>query len=194
MQDDLHQLKSLLSSGASLGDEDWECFAGIWRPFSAKRKEVLTEVGDTEKYLYFVLEGVQRVFYLDKQGREASIVFMYPPSFAGVIDSFMLQQPSRYCFETLNPSRFLRASFRDVDAVLKSRPALQLIITQGLSQVLSGVLERLVELQCFSSEEKFSRLLTRSPHILHLVPHKYLANYIGIDASNFSKLINRVKI
>jgi hypothetical protein len=36
--------------------------------------------------------------------------------------------------------------------------------------------------------------LQRSPHILQLVPHKYLANYLGIDATNFSKLLNRVRI
>jgi hypothetical protein len=26
------------------------------------------------------------------------------------------------------------------------------------------------------------------------VPHKYIASYLGIDATNFSKLYNRVKI
>ena len=59
---------------------------------------------------------------------------------------------------------------------------------------MAGVLERLVELQCFSAEEKFRKLLRRSPHLLQLVPHKYLANYLGMDATNFSKLINKVKI
>jgi CRP-like cAMP-binding protein len=194
MKEDLQQLKALLSAIGELSDADWDVFADIWQPYNAKRKVALTEIGDTENYLYFVVEGVQRVYYFDSEGREATIVFMYPPSFGGVLDSFMLQQPSRYCFETLSPSRFLRASFNEVDALLKTRPALQGIILQGLSQVLSGVLDRLVELQCFTSEEKFSRFLKRSPHILQLVPHKYLANYIGIDATNFSKLINKIKI
>jgi hypothetical protein len=51
-----------------------------------------------------------------------------------------------------------------------------------------------VELQCFSSEEKFKALLRRSPHILGLVPHKYLADYLGINATNFSKLLNSIRI
>ena len=194
MQQDLLQLKALLDASGELSDEDWTSFAGIWQPFSARRKVALTEPGETEKYLYFVLEGVQRVYYLDSDGREATVVFMYPPSFAGILDSFMLQQPSRYCFETLSPSRFLRASFAQVDSQMKSRPAIQRLMLQGVSQALSGLLQRLAELQCFSSQEKFSSFLKRSPHILHLVPHKYLANYIGIDATNFSKLLNKVKI
>jgi hypothetical protein len=36
--------------------------------------------------------------------------------------------------------------------------------------------------------------LQRSPHILNLVPHKYLASYLGMDATNFSKLLGSVKI
>jgi hypothetical protein len=74
------------------------------------------------------------------------------------------------------------------------RPAISAMVRQSLNVTLSGVLERLVELQCFSSEDKFRRLLQRSPHILQLVPHKYLANYLGIDATNFSKFMNRVRI
>ena len=68
------------------------------------------------------------------------------------------------------------------------------LIQKGLVQALSGVLERLVEVQSFSSEERFLKLLKRSPHILQLIPHKYLANYLGIDPTNFSKLINKVRI
>ncbi len=77
---------------------------------------------------------------------------------------------------------------------MDSRPAIASLIQKGTTQALSGLLERMAQLQCFSSEEKFKTLLQRSPHILQLVPHKYLANYIGIDPTNFSKLINSVKI
>ena len=194
MQEDLQQLKTLISAIEPLNEAEWQGFSTIWSPFSAKRKEIVSETGVTEKYLYFVLEGVQRVYYLDAEGREATIVFMYPPSFAGVLDSFMLQQPSRYSFEALTPSRFLRASFAEFDKVLQHHPSLQRLILKGITQTLSGVLQRLVELQSFSSEEKFRTLLKRSPHILHLVPHKYIASYLGMDATNFSKLLGSVKL
>lgn len=194
MTEPLLQLKHLIHAIHPLPEQEWQAFASIWSPFSARRKETITAAGEREKYLYFVVEGVQRVFYFDEQNREATLVFMYPPSFGGVLDALMLQSPSRYCYETLTPSTFLRAPFADLQALMESSPALAFAIRQGLSQVLSGVLERLVELQCFSAEEKFRQLLQRSPHLLQLVPHKYIANYLGMDATNFSKLINKVRI
>ncbi|MES2727350.1 MAG: Crp/Fnr family transcriptional regulator [Bacteroidota bacterium] len=190
----LEQLKLTCNQISALTDEEWNAFSTIWKPFSAKRKEQLTLADSIEKHLYFVYEGVQRVYYFDESGREATIVFTYAPSFGGVLDSFMLQQNSKYYYETLTPSQFLIADETAVKQLMATHKGIENLIRQGISFALSGVLERLTELQCFSSEEKFKQLLKRSPHILQLVPHKYLANYIGIDATNFSKLINKIRI
>lgn len=187
-------LKNILQLKEPVSDHIWNIFTSIWHPYSAKRKEVITRTGDTEHYLYFVTQGVQRVVYFDRQEREATLVFTYAPSFGGVLDSFMLQKPSLYDYESLTPSEFIRTTYKDFHQMKVVFPHLEQIISNGLSATISGLLERMVELQCFSSEEKFKRLMQRSPHILQLVPHKYLANYLGIDPTNFSKLINSVKI
>ena len=194
MGEALSNIIKLVNAIQLLSEEEWEDFAGIWRPFSAKRKELLTRAGETEKHLYIVEEGVQRIVYFDENDKEATLVFTYPPSFGGVLDSFMMQSPSKYFFETLTPSSFLRTSFEEMQQLMDRYPGIERMIRKGITGALSGVLERIVELQCFSSEEKFRQLLKRSPHILQLIPHKYLANYLGIDPTNFSKLINSVKI
>lgn len=187
-------LKKLVDATFPLASQEWEDFANIWKPFSAKRKELVTTAGSVEKYLYFVIEGVQRVYYFDEHNREATLVFTYAPSFGGVLDSLLLQQASRYFYETLSPSTFLKAPQGDLQKLMDRYPAVAAMVQKGVTHALSGVLERQVELQCFSSEDKFKKLLQRSPHILQLVPHKYLANYIGVDPTNFSKMVNKIRI
>lgn len=159
-----------------------------------KRKIIISEPEVVEKYLYFVVEGVQRVYYFDEQNREATLIFSYPYSFSGVLDSFLLQSPSKYYFETLTNSVLLRTTYTQYQTMVKQFPEFEEFTRKATNYVISGLLERLVELQCFSSEEKFKKLLKRSPHILQYVPQKYLANYLGIDPTNFSKLMNTVKI
>ena len=194
MQEQLLQLREFIRAAYPLPDEDWQAFSGIWEPFSAKRKEIITAAGEREKYLYFVLEGVQRIYYYDERDRETTLVFTYAPSFGGVMDAMMLRQPSRYTYETLTPSLFLRAPYEEVEALMKSSPVVETMVRVGVIHALSGLLERMVEIQCYSSEDKFRKLLQRSPHILQLIPHKYLANYLGIEPTNFSKLINKIRI
>jgi CRP-like cAMP-binding protein len=194
LDEDLQTLQGFVSRIHTFSDEEWQAFLSIWRPFETKRKTILLASGETERYLYFVLEGVQRAFYISEQEKDATLVFTYAPSFSGVVDSFLLQQPSRYFMETLTSSRFIRTTFSQIDELMKRYPSFQSFIIKALSATLAGVLERQIELQCFSAEQKFVTLLRRSPHVLRLIPHKYLASYLGIDATTFSKLLGSVKL
>ncbi len=74
MPDAFSHIRKLTDAVHPLNEADWEAFRKIWTPFTAKRKEWLTCAGEKEKYLYFVVEGVQRVVYFDDQEREATLV------------------------------------------------------------------------------------------------------------------------
>ncbi len=193
-ENELDALRTAIEQIHPLDAQEMFALLAIWRPLEVKRKVMLIAAGEQASHIYLVQKGLQRVYYLDEHGREATLVFTYAPSFGGIIDSFLLQTPSRYYYETLTPSAFLMASFDELDRLMLRYPAIERMIRLGTTATLGGLLERLVEIQAFSSEEKFRALLKRSPHILQLVPHKYLANYLGIDATNFSKLLNRIRI
>jgi CRP-like cAMP-binding protein len=187
-------LKNFIEKIHPLPQQDMERLLTHWQPLTVKRKTILTVSGETERYLYFVLEGVQRAFYIGDTNKEATIVFTYPPSFSGIADSFLTQTPSRYFLETLTASRFLRIHHELVAQYMQDFPAIQQLFFKATALALAGSLERHVELQCFTNEEKFKTLLKRSPHILNLVPHKYIASYLGMDATNFSKLLATVRL
>lgn len=192
MNEGIAVLQNLINQIYPISAEAMEEMCAIWTPFEVGRKELITRAGETERYIYVVLEGVQRVYYNDEQDREATILFTYTPSFGGVLDSFLLQTPSRYYYESLTPSQFLRTTYQQFNTVRNRHHSAEGLVSKGLAGVISGLEERLVEIQCFSSEDKLRSLLKRSPHILQLVPHKYLASYLGIDPTNFSKIISRI--
>jgi CRP-like cAMP-binding protein len=191
---EIELLKQFVQQISPLPEEELERFTADWQPLTVKRKTLLTAAGETERYIYFVVEGLQRAFYVGEGNKEATIVFTYPPSFSGVADSFLTQTPSLYFLETLTASRFLRISYDTVEQMMQTSPLIQKFLFTATAFALKGALHRHVELQCYTNEEKFRTLLQRSPHILNLVPHKYLASYLGMDATNFSKLLGTVKI
>ncbi|HEU0111327.1 MAG TPA: Crp/Fnr family transcriptional regulator [Flavisolibacter sp.] len=188
------QLQLFINQVHPLKEKEWTAFENIWQLAACKRKTLLTAAGDKERHLYFVMEGVQRSFYVSKKGVEITTVFTYPFSFSGVADSFLTQTPSLYFLETLTASRFLRTTYQQLSELMEQYPSIQQLILKATSLALKGALERQVELQCFSAEEKFRQLLTRSPQVLNLIPHKYLASYLGIDAATFSRLLGTVRI
>jgi CRP-like cAMP-binding protein len=190
----IDKLKEIVYKVHPLAGNEWDDLSRIWLPVSYKRRTLLTAAGEVEKNLYFVTAGVQRAFYLETGHPESTIVFTYPYSFSGVADSFMTQTPSKYFFETLTASDMLRTSFHQVNELMDKYHNVERWVRKATAFALMGTLERQVELMSFTAEEKFRTLLKRSPHVLQIIPHKYLASYLGLDPSTFSKLLSTVRI
>jgi hypothetical protein len=194
MQQHHDALRKFVFAIHPLAEDEWLAFVDGWQEVRYKRKAMLTASGEIERRLYFVLEGVQRAFYVGEGQQEATIVFTYPHSFSGVADSFLMQKPSNYFLETLTASHFLETSYAHIQQLMNRFHNIERLIRIAASAALMGALERQIELTCFSAEQKFSALMKRSPHVLNLIPHKYLASYLGMDASTFSKLLATVRI
>ncbi len=191
--DQLRLLKAFFNNVPGLSDEFFDAMLPKWKARHYKRKTVITAEGDVELLLYFVIEGVQRCYTLHHD-KEFTTVFTYPHSFAGVIDSFLLQTPAALTFETLTSSKLLYISHHDFFALADLHPQLDKWMRIMLAHTLSGVLVRNKELSMFSAAEKLSSLFARSPHLFNLIPHKYIASYIGVEKTTLSKMMNNIKL
>lgn len=193
MADYVEILRKLVNSFGEVDETAFAAFAAPWTEVKIKRKQIITRQGDTEKYLYLVLDGVQRACRTHGD-KEVTLVFAYTGSFSGVIDSFFLQQPSAFYLEALTDGVCLRIHYNDMALLMEQHRSIERWVRLAITRVLADTLQRHIEILSFTAEEKFTALLRRSPHVLNLVPHKYLASYIGVDPTNFSKLLGKVRL
>jgi len=164
-----------------------------WTPHHAPRKTLLTSAGQIEKYLYFVQEGFQKSYYLH-DGKAHVMAFTYPPSFSGIPESFLTQTPSHYFLETLTDSHFLRINYEKHQEMLTKHRPIETLFRKATEWVLIGMIHRHYEWMALDMESRFRAFAKRSPHLLNQLPHKDIASYLRIDATNFSKLIASVRI
>lgn len=160
-----------------------------WQEVSFRRNEVLTQPGQVQRDMLFILEGLQRSYYI-KDGREYVIAFTYPPSFSGIPESFLTRQPSRYFLQAVTDGAMLKLPWERLEAACQEFPSIERLLRQATAQVLGGLVQRHYELLAFTMEERFMAFMERSAHLINLVPHKQLASYLGMDPTNFSKLLN----
>ncbi|MEM6346090.1 MAG: Crp/Fnr family transcriptional regulator [Bacteroidota bacterium] len=185
---DLEILHKLVFSAQRLSPPVWEEFTAAWEEMSLGRKQFLTQPGEVERYLYVVLEGVQRGYCLQGQ-REITVAFTYAPSYSGIPESFLSQQPSAYFLETLTDSRFLRISRESLARLCDRHHMVERwgrLIAEG---VLVGLATRQREIMAFSAGEKFAAFMSRSRHLLQQIPHKYIASYLAMQPETFSRLL-----
>ena len=189
----MHDLSTFLSQFYKTDSTILEEYVSQWTAYSSPKKAILTEQGQTERYLYFVKEGMQKSYYLN-DGKEHIMFFAYAPSFSGVMESFFMQSPSRYYLETISDSLFLRLAYTKHQELISQYRELETLFRKTTEQLLFGVIERHHELMAFSAEDRLKNFLKRSPHLLNTISQKDLASYLRIDPTNFSKMINRIRI
>jgi CRP-like cAMP-binding protein len=173
--------------------DDYDLLTGNLKSKNFKKGEVITAPGQVQKELYFVKKGVQMSFF-DAQNKPQVIAFTYSPNLCAIPESFNLQSPSKYFLTALSDSEMEYITFGDLQVILNNSHPLERLFRKMTELVLAGILNRHVELHTLSIEERFKNFCERSPHLLQLIPHKYIASYLGIDPTNFSKLYNSVKI
>lgn len=186
-------MKEFLSKIHAIKDHILEDYLSHWTAYSIPKNTLMTEKGDTERYMYFVLSGIQKSYYLNND-KEHIIAFTYSPSFSGIPESFLNQSPANYFLKTITDSKFLRISFEKHQALMSKHRSIETLFRKGTELLLIDTLNRYYELMAFDIETRFKNFTTRSPHLLQMVSQKDLASYLRIDPSNFSKLLGTVRI
>lgn len=186
-------MKKFLLAFYELNEKVLEEYLSHWSEYSVPKKTIITACDRTEHFLYFVKEGIQKSYYLN-EGKQHVMFFAYAPSFSGIVESFLTQTPSKYYLEAITDSTFLRIPYAKHAQLIKENRELETLFRIITEQFLIGIIERHHQLMAFNAETRFKKFAKRSPHLLNMVSQKDVASYLRIDPTNFSKLINTVKI
>ena len=187
---DLYQYFNLFHT---ISEQDFEQFCLHLKPREFSKGEYIIKEGQVQKELLFVRSGYQMSFF-NHHGKAHVVAFTYPPGLCSIPDSFLLQKPSAYFLQCITDSAFDAMSLETLESIFDEQPAVERLFRKITERILIGLIQRHVDLHVLTIEERFRAFASRSPHLLHLLPHKYIASYLDIDPTNFSKLFNSVKI
>ncbi len=177
----------------SLSEKDINVLTSRLKPRKYAKGDVIIAPGDIQKELFFIKSGVQMSFF-ETDHKTHVIAFTYPPNLCAIPESFSFQTPSTYFLTCLTDSEMDSITYTDLQEVLDQSHPLERLFRKMTEAVLAGMINRHIELQSLTMEQRYRAFCTRSPQLLSLVPHKYIASYLGMDATNFSKLYNSIRI
>lgn len=175
-----------------IGTADYELLTRNLKTKTFKKGDFITLAGQTQRELYLVKSGAQ-MSYFDTENKTHVMAFTYPPNLCAIPESFQFQTPSKYFLTCLTDSELDYITFDELQKLFDQSQQIERLFRRMTEAVLAGMINRHIELHSMTIEERYKTFCQRSPHLLQLVPHKYIASYLGIDPTNFSKLFNTVK-
>lgn len=160
----------------------------LWsREFSLKRNDYLVKAGSVEKYLYFIEEGTIRVF-TEKGGEEQVIRFGYPGSIITALDSFLSEGPTLFNLQAIKECKLKAIHVQSFNDLVNSTPENTQLYLTILKQFVLQQIEREEDLLTISPEDRFKRVLKRSPGLFQEIPGKYIASYLRMTPETLSRL------
>jgi CRP-like cAMP-binding protein len=155
--------------------------------------EHLVQQGDSDNHLYFVSEGLLRLYYTTPDGKERNKAFYAEGAMLGAVSAAIKQRPASFAIQALEDCRLVEAGFSSLFASAHQHP----VTARALIDLLAGAFirneSREAMLLTLSAEDRYQWLVEHESQLLGRVPQFHLASYIGIDAVSLSRLKRRLK-
>lgn len=188
----MSELYEFIKSIHDIGNEEYQLFTKDFIPKEFKKGEDIIKPGQIEKQIFFTRSGVQ-MYYFDSNDKINILGFVSPPNFCAIPESFFYQNPAKYYLTCLTDSELDYLPFESLQKLFDKSQQIERLFRKLSESVIVGLINRQIELRSTTIEERFKAFCRRSPHLLQQVPNKYIASYLAIDPTNFSKLYNTVK-
>lgn len=152
------------------------------------RKERLIHFGEKENQIYYIEKGTCIITYPD-QDEDRILGFGYPGTFlfspsilSGTTSKQEVIAIKKMTLKAIRQEHFF--------AFIENYSEAKNNWIKQLQNLLVAQIDRQVDLLITSPQERYQRLLDRSPHVFQFIPNKYIASYLRMTPETFSRLQN----
>lgn len=185
-------IKIIIDFKNVLSDAEWEEMKARFIQKKLKKDAIITAEGQTEKYLYFIEQGVVRKYYL-ANGIEYNIDFRFENQFVSSYASFLTQQPSNIFLKTIEDATLLAIKFKSLQELYRMSKSGERLGRLYAEELFIEKKLREATLMTQSPKERYSNLLAQKPHWIKRVPLYMIASYLNIAPETLSRVRKEIK-
>ena len=172
---------------STMTHEELDVLESILVPMKFQKGEVILKEGDVCQNIYWVVKGLVRQFYY-KNGKELTEYMATENTIVMCIESLFKEEPTRLQIQALEPtviyampkSRLEHEAVRNVNIQMLYRKILEESLI--LSQVHADML------RFESAQERYAKLVKRSPQLVLRAPLVYSASYLQMTPETLSRV------
>lgn len=151
-------------------------------------REILLRPGEICRRIYFICEGLVRIYHIDLMGRERTLIFMGPGELAVDVSSFYEQSPATEYLEAVQETVIQSLTWGELNAFYADFPEGNYIGRLMTQKYLVRVVKRNIELMSANLHERYDSLLENYPNIEQQANQSQIASYLNISRETLSRL------
>jgi CRP-like cAMP-binding protein len=157
-------------------------------PCSVERGAYLLRAGEHDGSLYFLDQGVLRLFYTGAGGKEHNKAFVSDGMFFVALSAYLQAEPARFTVQALEDTRALKLPYAQLEAWIDKDLALAKLWRRYMEAHFVRHEAREVALQLEDAEGRYRWFLAQHPGLSERVPLYHIASYLGVTNVTLSRV------
>lgn len=151
------------------------------------KNQNLQEIGQKCRTIYFVIEGLARIYYL-KDGIEVTEYFAFENDLIIRAESLFRDKPSTKAIQALENTIFIGIPSEALFSLFDQYPDIERLFRKIIEQAYVHTVNRMEAIQFHSAEERYAQLLEEKPSLIQRISLKHIASYLGITQVSLSRI------
>ncbi|MCR5679104.1 MAG: Crp/Fnr family transcriptional regulator [Prevotella sp.] len=149
--------------------------------------ELLLKEGDVCENIYWVVKGLVRQFYF-KNGKELTEYMATENSIVMCIESLFKEEPTRLQIQALEPTIVYTISKKELESAAIKCVNIQMLYRKILEESLIISQHHADMLRFESAQDRYQKLVQRSPQLVLRAPLVYIASYLQMTPETLSRV------
>jgi len=172
----------------ALDEEEKAHFITLLKPLQVLKNDFILKQGQVCKSITFVHSGILRAYYLDKHGKESTIMFAVQDWWITDMYCFINPQPAMLNIEAVESSSILQLQKSDLDNLYIQVPKFEKFFRIIMQNAYIREQLRIIQNLSLSAEERYNNFLAKYPQVAKQVKQKQIASYLGITPEFLSTI------
>lgn len=175
-------------------DESVECLLDKYCTFDDFQKNsIVINQGDNLINLYFIIKGLVRAYYIDKEGNDITKNFAAENDFFST-KGLICCNPSLFYVECLENCRCIRIPYIVLNDIMEKNENIYKVFSHYIFAAMEILEVRTRDLVMKSAEERYIIFLEQYYNLEPRINQRHIASYIGIKTGSLSRIKKQIRL
>ncbi len=175
-----------------ISPEQEAALCSLMRRHTFRRGETLSALNDIRMYVFFIVKGSARVFYL-RGSKERTFSFALDDEFVMLSRTLMDRPYSQMTIEFLEPTEVIFIPLSDMRTLMREMAVshiaeISTVVMTALHELTLVLEERLLMFQSASAVERYNWFVGRYPKILERATITQIASFLGVTKETLYRI------
>jgi len=193
--EDCKPLIDYIRKTVEVKDDEIETIKMKCKEVNFSKGNFIAKEGYHSRYVYFIVSGQARSYYINEQGKTTTWLFHFNEPFSSsknlfVADykSFLTNAPGTLTIEALTDVRAIQWSFADFEFLLDRLPAFETWMRKLNESLFINIYDRILTLMTMSAQQRYEKMLNDEPYLPQMFSNYYVASYLSLAPQSLSRI------